>query len=133
MGIPLTEPLPYFNLLTILNKELGSVDNGVFPFLPAFWIDNSNAPIPVHDNRETFPVSHCVDIYELDDPGILTFKNCPFHYSRSSATNMECSHGKLRARFTNRLSRNNTYSFTYLSSFTPREIPAVTLCTNTMF
>ena len=45
---------------------------------------------------------------------------------------MECTHGKLRTRLTDRLRRNNTDSFTYLYWLTGRHIGAVTLRTDTI-
>ena len=45
---------------------------------------------------------------------------------------MERSHGKLSARFPNGLSCNNAHCFSDLRSFTPGEVPAVALCTNTV-
>ena len=48
-------------------------------------------------------------------------------------TDMESSHGQLRTRFTNGLSRNDTNSFTNINQMPMSQISSIALGTNAMF
>ena len=49
----------------------------------------------------------------------------------SNTTGMECTHGKLCTRLTNRLGGNNTNCLSYLYRFFCRHVRTITFCTNT--
>ena len=95
--IPFHEFLSRFDLLALLDHQLGPIDHRVSLLLPAFIIQDNETPCSVHDHLVAFLIGDRLNIQVMDNTLIPRFNGGFFLDPAGSTPNVKCSHGELSA------------------------------------
>ena len=114
VGIPLSKQSFLFSHFSVLVVEKGAGRNRIIIYDSVIGVQNLNRSRLVERNLLSFSKSNQTKSLELEFAGFPNVDHGIFASGTGNATDMEGTHGQLRARFPNRLSGNNSNRGTLL-------------------
>src|SRR5262249_21747274 len=126
IGIPFGDALAAFNLLTVLDLHAGAVLDAMQRPFGTVLIDDHNHHVARHRDQLAVGVALHRLIADPDRAVEVRFDERLLRDLRRTA-DVECTHGELRARLADRLSRDNTDSLAHVDGRAAREIAPVAL------
>ena len=133
IGIPFNQDVARLYFLSFLYLEDSAVSHGVAFLLAAAFVGDNQRAVAVHHNQVSIPVCDVLNIQELDDSFVLRFFGGLLVRSACRATNMERSHGQLRAGLADGLGCDNAGSLAQVHQLAGRKVASVTFDANAAF
>src|SRR6516164_2305598 len=125
-GIPFRQDLPVVDRIAVVHAQTRAIHHVVALLFAALLIQDGNEPGPVHGNQRSAAALNVAQVNELDHAVVLGFERRPLAHTRSRSTDVERTHGKLRARFANGLCGDDTHGLAKLYHASGREVAPIT-------
>src|SRR6185312_15394745 len=123
--IPLAEQVAELDVLSVLNLELGAVDEGVALLLATLLVDDGERAGAVHDNQATFLGADGDEVDEVRLACVLGLEVRGVRHAGGGAADVEGTHGELGAGLADGLRRDDADGFAHLHHLAGAEVAAV--------
>ena len=130
VGIPFQQDLVGRHGTAVFDAELRAVHDLVSLLLTTLLVDNRHNPVAVHRYEVAFLVADARKVHELRKPVRPGILRRLLTDSGRRAADMECPHGQLRTRFTNRLGSNHTHCLAAFDKSSGGQVAAVAHAAN---
>src|SRR3990172_192380 len=125
VGIPFHESLARFDALFVLDLQLRSVDHRVAFALSALLVHHQDLPGAVHDDQIAVLVLNRGEVDELDHAAFPSFQRRLLGHPAGGASDVEGTHGELRAGLADGLSGDHPYRLAEIGQAPGGEVAAV--------
>src|SRR5208283_4300795 len=129
--IPFGKDLAVVDGIALVNAEASAVNDVVAFLLAALFIDDDDEAGTVHGDASAAAAFHVTKVDEFDDAGVLGFESGTLANAGSRTTDVERTHGELRAGFADGLSGDDADGFAEFDHATSSEVATIAEGANT--